>query len=134
MPKLDPAQAAREVAERINKARAERDQPPLEVAPRLADAALAEARDLARRDTLRRPDGGSVAFDRLRRDGHPFREVQQHTAAGYPTAEKFVASLLDSPEDADALLGDHRLLGVGYATAEDGTPYWVLLIAKPREG
>jgi uncharacterized protein YkwD len=133
IPQLDPKTAASAAVEAINNARAKAEKPALHVAPALADAAGAAAKDLAENDTLRSRSGGSSAFEVVRREGYPYREIRQSSASGYPTAEAFVASLLDGHDRDSSLLGDHRDLGVGYARASDGTPCWVALFATPEK-
>ncbi len=134
IPRLDPKEAAQAVVDQINKKRSDAGHPALTVAPKLTDAAQAAARDMAENDTLRRSDGGSLALEVVRREGYPYREIQQNTASGYSTPEKFVASLMASDDRDRSILGDHEHIGVGYARAGDGKPYWVVLLATPRQG
>lgn len=133
IPKLDPTGAAQAVVDQINQARAKADRPALKAAPKLTEAAETAARDMAENDTLRRRDGGSHALEVVRREGYPYREIQQSLASGYPTPEKLVQSLLNGENRDTTILGDHQDIGVGYARASDGTPYWILLFATPRQ-
>ncbi|HEU5115390.1 MAG TPA: CAP domain-containing protein [Isosphaeraceae bacterium] len=132
IPRLDPKEAAQGVVEQINKKRSESDRPALQAVPKLTDAAQAAAEDLAENDTVRHRSGGSVAFDVVRREGYPYREIQQSSASGYPTPEKMVESLMNQDNAEQSLLGNHKHVGAGYARAKDGTPYWVVLFATPQ--
>ncbi len=132
IPELDPKEAVQAVVEQINRKRSKSDRPALKAVPRLADAAQAAAEDMAENDTVRTRSGGSVAFDVVRREGYPYREIQQSTASGYPTPEKLVESLMNQDNADKSLLGDHKHVGAGYARAKDGTPYWVVLFATPQ--
>ena len=49
-------------------------------------------------------------------------------SANVPTPEKAAKELLG--EDADQL-DSFREIGVGYALAKSGTPYWCAIFAKP---
>lgn len=134
IPRLDPKEAAGEVVERINREREKAGKEALRVSAKLAEAAETAARDMAENDTLRRKDGGSVAFEEVRREGYAYREIRQNTASGQATAEKLVESLMESEKREESVLGGHEEIGVGYAQAKDGTPYWVVLLGTPREG
>lgn len=133
IPRLDPDQAARDVASLLNRARSAAEKPPLEPHPALAAAARAAADALARRDSLQPDDSeDSPALAVLTRAGYAYRQLRQDTGSGYPTPEAFFRNL-DEPDRRDqTVLGPYRHLGVGYARADDGTPYWVALFATPR--
>ena len=45
-------------------------------------------------------------------------------------AEEVVSSWMEIPDQKATTLGDFSLIGGGYATAKDGTPYWYVLLAE----
>ena len=53
------------------------------------------------------------------------------TAGGHPDAESMVKALKDNPNLESQILGKYTRIGTGYATAENGTPYWSLILANP---
>jgi uncharacterized protein YkwD len=133
-PRLDPSKAESELAERLNHARGDADKPALRVDPRLAQAARAIARDLAANGSLKpddKKDAGPTATDRVKQSGYRFETLSQGGAFGSPTPETVLKSLLESPDQKAALFGPFTDLGVGYALADDGRPFWCLLMAKP---
>jgi uncharacterized protein YkwD len=134
IPRLDPKKAVQAVIEQINQKRSEAGKPALKEVPALSEAAQAAAQGMARKDTIRGPGGGSTAFDMLRREGYASGEIRQSMASGYADPESFVKSLTGSKDRDDMVFGDHTDVGVGYARAEDGTPYWVVLLASPVQG
>jgi uncharacterized protein YkwD len=133
-PRLDPAKAETELAERLNHARADADKPALRVDPRLSQAARAIARDLAAKGSLKpdeKKDAGPTPTERVKQSGYRFETLSQGGAFGTPTPETVLKSLLESPDQKAALFGPFTDLGVGYALADDGRPFWCLLMAKP---
>jgi hypothetical protein len=76
--------------------------------------------------------------DSLEIDGDPFKiigdkaiegkEVRLQLSANVPTAEAAARALVG--DDAKAL-DNFREIGVGYALAKSGTPYWCAIFARP---
>lgn len=132
MPMLDPTQAATDVVKRLNLERIRLKLAPMTVSPALAKAAQAEARAMADRKGLQREDKNTTdPIDRIRREGYRFREVAQILGAGQPTPEAALRSLMENSDQKSSLMGNFVDIGVGYATAKDGIPYWCLFLAKP---
>ena len=79
-----------------------------------------------------------AAKDDLKTDGDPFkliaerdlegREIHLQMIGNVPTPEEAAKELLgDEPEQLDAC----REIGIGYAQAKSGTPYWCAIFARP---
>ena len=125
MPRFKPDEAAAVVVERINRDRQAAHQPELKVDPALGRAAMSLCRAMAERDSLEfEGDPFQVIDDKEARG----RELRLGLAAGAPTPEDAIKSLL--AEDT-AELPTFREIGVGYAIAKNGTPYWCAFLAKP---
>ena len=79
-----------------------------------------------------------AAKDSLEIEGDPFklvdekalegREIRVQFSANFPTPEQAAKEL--KGEDA-AQLDSFLDIGVGYAQAKSGTPYWCAIFAKP---
>jgi uncharacterized protein YkwD len=125
IPRLKPDEAAAAVVERINRDRQAARQPALKVDAALARAAMSLCRAIAERDSLEfEGDPFGVINDKEARG----RELRVGLAAGAPTPEEAIKSLLaEDPAD----LPTFREIGVGYAIAKNGTPYWCAFLAKP---
>jgi uncharacterized protein YkwD len=123
MPKFDPATAAADLVKRVNEARTAEKQPGLSVDPKLAKFAQEQATNLARKKAT------TASFDGL--DQRPYQDVAMSSGTGHPNAESMLKSMLDNPELKTQLIGKFARIGTGYATAEDGTPFWCLILANP---
>lgn len=135
LPQYEPAEAATEVVRRMNQVRDAAGLPPLTVAPKLAEAAEAVARDAAGRNSIKKEeDGGGLSPQQeVEKRGYTYRQLGQSVSSGQPTPAALVRGLLSGPDAEKAILGDFADVGVGYAIAEKGTPYWCLLFASPAK-
>ena len=125
MPRLKPEEAAAAVVERINRDRKEAKQPALKLDPALERAAMSVCRSMAERDSL---EFERDPFQALADKDVRGRELRLGLASGAPTPEEAIKSLLEQdPEELPAF----RDIGVGYAVAKSGTPYWCAFLAKP---
>ena len=133
LPRYEPAEAATELVRRMNQVRDAAGLPPLKVAPKLAEAAEAVARDAAGRNSIKKEDdgGGLSPQQEVEKRGYAYRQLGQSVSSGQPTPAALVRGLLSGPDAEKAILGDFADVGVGYAIAEKGTPYWCLLFASP---
>ena len=130
---LDPAQASSDVVAALNRARADAKKPPLSVAAALQSAALRHARAMAAAGKfVAKDDDGLTPFERVEKSGFRFKRLDESVASGRPTPEAVAQNWLESPSSRDHLLGASASIGVGYAAASNGVPYWCLLIAEPR--
>jgi uncharacterized protein YkwD len=130
--RLDPEKAAGEVVERINDARAEEKLPALGVSSRLARVARETAEEWAEKDEIDQSQGAPDISEKIKRAGYAFRELNQSFASGPETAEELVKTMIENEQRVGSIFGKHRHVGVGYATAEDGTPYWIVIFGSPR--
>lgn len=130
-PKLDPARAAAAVVEALNRERERAKRPVLTVDATLEAAAREQASALARRAGLgSKEDVGSDPLRRLA-EGGQFARLGELAASGRATPEEVVRSWLDAQDRREGLLGDFDAIGVGYAIAAKGTPYWVAILGRP---
>jgi uncharacterized protein YkwD len=125
MPRFKAEEAAAAVIERINRDRRAAHQPELKADPALGRAAMKLCRAMAERDSLEFTGDPFEAIDDKDLRG---RELRLGLAAGAPTAEEAMKSLL--AQDT-AELPTFREIGVGYAIAKNGTPYWCAFLGKP---
>ncbi len=126
MPKFDPAQAASGLFRRINAERDAAKLPKLVIDAKLARAAQDQAAGLALKKVK------SPSFDGL--DTRAYREVAMTAAVGQPDPDAVAKTLLDSPDHKAKLLGKFTKVGVGYAAAaDDGQPFWIVLLGLPAD-
>jgi len=126
MPRLDPAVAGSDLLKRINAERAATKLPALAVDDRLARAAASAATGLAK---AKGKGGTPSAFDGL--DQKSYRELAMTTSVGQPDADALVKGLMENPDYKARLLGNYARAGLGYATDDDGIPYWCVILALP---
>jgi uncharacterized protein YkwD len=126
MPKFDPANASKDLVKRLNQERTAAKLASLTIDDKLAKAAQEQAASLARK---RSQGGGTASFDGI--DQKPYSELAMTTANGHPDAETMVKVILGNPDLKTQVLGKFSRIGTGYATAEDGIPYWCLILANP---
>ncbi|CAN5911180.1 hypothetical protein BH23PLA1_BH23PLA1_18540 [soil metagenome] len=134
IPRLDPAKAATDLLARINRRRSEQNLSEIQAADILKTVALDHARAMAKAGGLLRegPDG-KTPFERLHGMDFPFRRVALSTASGQPRPGAVLNMLLNDPDQRRNVLGKFNRIGIGYASAENGTPYWVILFAEVPE-
>jgi len=120
----------------INKVRARRGLPALNMDSRLARAARGHASDMADNDFFahRGSDGSSFA-GRVTRQGYAYRFVGENIAAGLPSPNETVESWLASPHHRRNVLAANAIpIGIGYAYRPDDRGradyghYWVLTV------
>jgi uncharacterized protein YkwD len=118
-----------------NRERREAGLPPLTASPKLAEAALRHARDMAERDFMSHTGSdGSTPAERVDRTGYGYRSVGENVAAGYPDPEAVLEGWMDSPPHRENILGDFGEIGLARVTAPDGRPYWAAEFARPWSG
>ncbi len=118
----------------INAEREQRGMAPLSPDPRLTDAALAHACDSAARNRMSH-DGsdGSDLGDRVKREGYRYRTIAENVAAGYRSPGSVVQGWMNSSgHRRNILTSNARDVGLGIATAGDGTLHWVLNLGTER--
>jgi uncharacterized protein YkwD len=132
LPMLDPHQATATVIRLLNQQRSAARLPPLQEASTLTEAAQAQAQAIAAHTTLQGQQDAENLLQQLRQAGYPYRKLSLGTISGVPTPQAVVQDFMAQPTHKNQLLGDFTQVGVGYATAADGTPYWSILFAVPR--
>jgi uncharacterized protein YkwD len=138
------AAVAREVLERVNRARASGRRcgerafgaaGPLQLSGALSRAAADYAATMARSSRLEhRGKDGSLPADRVRRAGYSATAVGENIAGGVPDAAAVVAGWLASPGHcANTMDARYTQMGVGYAVnpASEFQIYWTQLFARP---
>jgi uncharacterized protein YkwD len=125
MPSLKPAEAAAAVVKAINKDRRARHKPALKADSKLGKAAVAYAAAMAAKDTLKLQDDPLKVMGS---PGAPGRELLLKLSANVPTPEEVTKSLVgETAKETDPF----EWIGVGYAVAKSGTPYWCAIFSKP---
>jgi uncharacterized protein YkwD len=109
--------------------------PPLTISRELGDAAVAHARDMARKNYFdHRGADGSQPKDRVISAGYDPRLTGENIALGPETAEEVVDGWLGSPGHCANIM-DARFQQTGVALAngrERGKIYWVQTFGLPR--
>jgi uncharacterized protein YkwD len=126
IPRLIPKDAAAAVLKLINDDRQAHRRQALKAEPALAKSAMAISAAMALKDSLEI-------------DGDPFKligdkeingkDIRLQLSANDPTPEAAAKVLVGTDPDA---LATFRDVGIGYALAKSGTPYWCAIFAKPR--
>ena len=143
-PSAGPPNASR-VLELVNEARARprhcggkrlESVPPLTRSAVLDGIAVAHARDMAGRGSMSHAGtDGSTPGERATRAGYRWRTIGENVAYGQPSAERVVASWLDSPHHCENIMDpDFAEMGIGVAAAAPGKagPYWSQVFGTPR--
>jgi uncharacterized protein YkwD len=114
-----------EVLAIVNRERAANGCGAVTVNAKLAAVARAHSVDQATHGTMSHTGSdGSSPWDRANRAGYT-HAIGENVAAGYRTAEAVMTGWLNSPgHRANILNCAAKAIGIGVATADDGTPYW----------
>ena len=130
--KHDPAVAATDLIDAVNKERLAAKHPALTASKKLNQVARGMARRLAKADTL---DGSSNRdadlTASLKEAGYQFVKLGVSAAAGAPDASAAVATWTGNDQNRKSLLDDFSEAGGGYAVGTSGRPYWCLILARP---
>ena len=124
MPQLKPSEAAAALVKYLNEERKEREKPLLKADARLGKVAMELSAYMAKKDTSK-IEGDP--FKLVQTDAPRGREFRLLLSGNAPTHVDAAKSLMG--EDASEL-DDFREIGVGYAIAKSGTPYWCTILAK----
>lgn len=136
----DDGPAAREthLLAEINRVRADHGLAALSRDARLARAARAHARDMARNDFLDHAGSdGSRLADRVTRTGYPWTAIAENVAAGQPGAMRAVREWMASPCHLGNILEpEMRHAGAGHAFVDGDRPryrhYWTVVFGRTR--
>jgi uncharacterized protein YkwD len=132
LPGLDPHQAAATVVRLLNQQRSAASLPPLQEASTLADAAQTQAQAIARHPAVPHQQDAEHLRQQLQQAGYAYRKISQGTVSGAPTPQAVVQAFMAHATYKNQALGDFTQVGVGYATAADGIPYWSILFGIPQ--
>jgi uncharacterized protein YkwD len=129
---LDPAEVSEALLSLHNQIRKDENMPSLSISRSLTAAARHHARDMAQRRKMEHKGGdGSTPMTRAQLHGYRVRRVGENIAYGYGTPEAVMKIWMRSRTHRANILGSFSDIGTGYATAEDGTPYWCVNFGVP---
>ena len=128
-----PATVQEQVITITNQRRADHGLAPVRINTTLTAAAQAHAADQASVDTMSHTGtDGSDAGTRIQRSGYPTQAWGENVAGGYTSADAVMAAWMNSPGHAANILnGTFTQIGIGLATAPDGTTYWAMELGRP---
>lgn len=110
--------------------------PPLKLAPLLERAALAHAKDMAKRSSFTHTGSdGSRPADRVARTGYRWRNVAENIAAGAADIETVVQGWLDSPGHCTNIMGaQFQEMGIAYVVdlQSEEDIYWAQVFGTRR--
>ncbi len=128
----DAAERVAAVVEAHSRERIEAGLLPVKANAKLQAAAQAHARDMAEHEKMdHKGSDGSTPFRRMERQGYRYRRAGENIAYGQPDVEGVMKVWMNSPPHKKNILGGFSQIGVGYATTEDGTPYWCVTFGFP---
>ncbi|WP_152051025.1 CAP domain-containing protein [Tautonia marina] len=132
IPQRNPDEAADALLKQINTLRLNEQLPPLAPNPKLQRIARAYSQAMAKAGSLK-PPGPSIA-DRVREAGVSYRRLAQSVASGNPGPKEVLDAMTESAQQRRNLLGPFDRVGIGYANAEDGRPFWTILLVEGNGG
>ncbi len=128
MPKFDPANASKDLVKRINEERETAKLPALVIDEKLSKAAQDQAAGMAKRKSQ---GGGTATLDGV--DMNLWADVAVSTASGQPDGQAVVKVIFaEDKSSKNQVLGKYSRIGTGYATSENGVPYWCLILGNPN--
>ncbi len=131
-PKVDLAKDPAAFIDVLNKEREKAKLGPLKLNDKLTTAASRHARAMAKAGKLLGTDDeDKTPIQRAMDDGYAYSAMSGTASMGDANPEKVVKSLLSTPQNSKALLGDFQDVGVGLAANSDGIPFWSILLGSP---
>jgi len=125
IPQLKPGEAAAAVIKKLNRDREAAHKRVFKAETKLGRAAMAVCAAMADKDSL---DIEKDAFKLIDAQGIREVELRLQLSGNVPNPEEAAKALLgDDPAELDGF----RDIGVGYAVAKSGTPYWCAIFARP---
>ncbi len=124
IPELKPKEAAADLVKYLNEDRKKRKKPLLKAEAKIGKAAMEISAVMAKNDS------GKIEgdpFKLIETDAPRGREFRILLSGNAPTHVEAAKSVLGEEVGA---LDDYREVGVGYAIAKNGTPYWCTILAK----
>jgi uncharacterized protein YkwD len=124
MPQLKSREAVAALVKYLNEDRKKREKPLLKTETKLGKAAMEISAVMAEKDTSKLEGD---PFKLIKTEAPRGRELRILLSGNAPTHVEAAKSLLgEEPADLD----DFREIGVGYAIAKSGTPYWCTILGK----
>ena len=133
----DPERVRAELLAAVNRERTARKLPPLEPDPRLEAAAQRHAEDMLARGYLGHAGrDGSLAMQRVRREGYDARRVGENLAKGQGSVEEVMKGWMRSREHRQNIL-EPSFVDAGFGLALGRTPegdqvLWVQVFGRPQ--
>jgi uncharacterized protein YkwD len=130
--KLDVEEVRADLLALHNKSRSAEKLPKVAVSLKLQKAAQGHAEEMAgRRKMTHTGADGSTVLERVQGQGYRLKRCGENIAYGHYTPEHVMRGWLDSRPHRKNILGSFTQIGVGYATAKNGTPYWCVNFGLP---
>ena len=124
IPELKPKEAAADVVKYFNEDRKNRKKPLLKAEAKIGKVAMEISAVMAKNDSAK-IEGDP--FKLIETDAPRGREFRILLSGNAPTHVEAAKSVLGEEVGA---FDDFREVGVGYAIAKSGTPYWCTILAK----
>jgi uncharacterized protein YkwD len=122
--RLKPKEAAAALVKYLNEDRKKRKKPLLKAETRIGKAAMELSAVMAKKDTSKLEGDPFKLIETDAPRGRDFRIMLAGNAPSHVEAAKTVLG------DETSAVDDYREIGVGYAIARNGTPYWCIILAK----
>jgi uncharacterized protein YkwD len=121
---LKPKEAAAALVKYLNEDRKKRKKSALKAETKIGKAAMEISAVMAKKDTSKLEGD---PFKLIETDAPRGREFRIMLAGNAPTHVEAAKAVLG---DESGALDDYSEVGVGYAVAKNGTPYWCIILAK----
>ncbi len=124
----------KELLKLTNEERKKAGVPPLASNAKLQAAASQHSANMARQEKLAHELDDKNPSDRLKEQKYKFSAIAENIAEGQRTPAEVVKSWMGSEAHRTNLLNaEYTEIGLGIAESANGTRYWTLVFAKPRE-
>ena len=132
-PKFDTATATEMLIEAHNRIRKRERLSTLEPSRRLQEAALVQARDMAKTGKMSHTgnDGSSIS-DRAAARGYAYRRIGENVAFGDFSIDQVMDGWMKSEVHRKNILGGFTQIGAAVAHGKDGTPFWCVTFGLPK--
>jgi uncharacterized protein YkwD len=121
---LKPKEAAAALVKYLNEDRKKNKKPLFKAETKIGKAAMEISAVMAKKDTPKLEGDPFKLIETEAPRGREFRIMLAENAPSHVEAAKTVLG------DDSSALDDFREVGVGYAVAKNGTPYWCIILAK----
>ncbi len=121
---LKPKEAAAALVKYLNEDRKKNKKPLIKAETKIGKAAMEISAVMAKKDTSKLEGDPFKLIETEAPRGREFRIMLAGNAPTHVEAAKTVLG------DDSGALDDYREVGVGYAVAKNGTPYWCIILAK----